>query len=168
MLEHAYGVTPEKLYEWTGRRRPTAHRWYDFATSERAAQIVDRVAKLADVRPGDVILIKYPPTDLDTGHVMLIAGRPVRRTASEPLGEGTQQWEIPVIDSSKSAHGPQDTRRRASGEAGAGLGKGVVRVYTHSDDAVAGYAWSTQKSARFQPVTEHPLVIVRFKLQPAN
>lgn len=163
LLEHTYGAGPEQLQAWTGHRRPTARHWYEAAAGARLPDAFEIIPKVSEARPGDVIFIKFPPENPDTGHVVLLPGRPERRAASAPTEAGTDQWEVLIIDSSKSGHGLQDTRRRPDGTVGEGVGEGTLRLYSGGDGKLAGYAWSVLKASKFQPVVEHPAVIVRFK-----
>jgi len=161
LLEHVYGFTRKDFKAWTGAERPTAADWYDTAANRGAREILKTVTSLEDAQPGDLIFIKYPPGEADTGHVMLIAGMPKKRAMSEPLEAGTHQWEVAVVDSSKSGHGTTDTRHNADGTFSRGVGKGILRLYTNEDGTLAGYAWSTQKVSKFVSVSEHAAVLVR-------
>ena len=78
--------------------------------------------------PGDILAIKYyDDTSTNSGHAMVALGVPTARTATAPLVSGTTQYDILVADSSKSYHGPLDTRY-TSGLPG-GIGKGTFRIY---------------------------------------
>lgn len=74
---------------------------------------------------------------------MLVAGNVTLRMASNPIVAGTAQYEIPVIDSSRSYHGSGDTRHPTQGGSGEGIGKGVFRIYVGANDQIMGYTWST-------------------------
>ena len=84
--------------------------------------------------------------------------------ASEPIQPGTRQWEITVIDSSKRGHGPTDTRHNPDGTFCRGVGKGILRLYTDEDGTLVGYSWSTLKVSKFEPVSEHPMIVARLKV----
>jgi hypothetical protein len=94
---------------------------------------------------------------------MLVEGLPKRRKATEPLVEGTEQWEVVIIDSSKSGHGVTDTRHKmgVDGKDHDGLGRGVLRLYTAPDGKVAGFAWSTMKVSQFKTPDDEDLVMGR-------
>ena len=120
------------------------------------------IGRVSEVRPGDILAIEYPPGGEDTGHVMLIDGPPVRREVpTPPLIDNTQQWDIPIIDSTKSPHGPDDTRIAAGGEKRSGTGRGTLRLYTDQDGHPVGYRWSPRKTSRFHDHTVRPLAIGR-------
>ncbi|PPK66616.1 hypothetical protein V5P93_004657 [Actinokineospora auranticolor] len=63
-----------------------------------------RVAKVADVVPGDVVTYALGPGASDTGHVMFAAGTPTQ-DATNPA-----EWQVPIADSTESRHGPADSR----------------------------------------------------------
>jgi hypothetical protein len=96
---------------------------------------------------------------------MLIASAPVRREASEPLVSNSQQWEVTIIDSSKSGHGKTDTRHQTDGSFRQGVGQGVFRVYTDAAGKVIGHAWSTSRKSEFRSQSERPVVIGRLRLE---
>src|SRR5262249_1156110 len=119
------------------------------------------VTMLRNLKPGDIIAIKYPPGEENTGHVMLAASVAKPRESSKPIIPGTKQWEVTVIDTSRSGHGPNDTRRTEDGDSHEGLGSGVLRLYTDKTGAVAGYTWSTFSNSEFFDQDERPLRIGR-------
>jgi hypothetical protein len=164
LLEHVYGKTAADFKQWTGHARPVATVWYDTIASEKSFKLV---ATVEDILPGDVIAVQYPPGGDDTGHIMLAAGLAVARQASKPLIDGAKQWELLVIDSSKSGHGKEDTRRQPDGTFARGVGEGTLRLYTGADGTIAGYAWSTLSVSKFVPVTEHKVIVGRLLMPTA-
>src|SRR5207302_5832685 len=112
----------------------------------------------------DFLAIKYAnPTAGSTGHLMLVAGPITQREPQAPLVEGTLQWEVPVIDSARSGHGPTDTRH-GMGVDGAdhdGVGVGILRIYTDQDGNVLAYTWSTSARSPLLVQDDHDLVIGR-------
>jgi hypothetical protein len=168
LFKRAYGLTGKALAEWLGAKRPLARHYYDAIVKNRRFR---RVERLADALPGDVIAIRYKPGDPDnvdnnTGHVLLITGAPRARRGSAPLVRDTLQWEVTVIDQSRSGHGPTDTRHRPGGKSVQGLGQGVLRIYTQPSGAVAGYTWSTLSGSKFRDRKDRDLVIGRPQLGP--
>ena len=161
LLEHTYHVTQSQMQSWTGRGRPLAETWFD-AISQ--GHHFDVIQKISDVAPGDVIAIKFPPGAGDTGHIMLAASRAEKHPASAPLENGTVQWELPVVDSSKSGHGPTDTRREANGTFHTGVGAGVFRIYANADGQIVGYAWSTVGASKFESASERKVVVGRLQI----
>src|SRR5262249_43286345 len=76
---------------------------------------------------------------------------------------GTLQWELAIIDSSESGHGPTDTRH-ANGPNGKdhdGVGEGILRLYTDPAGTVVGFAWSTLSASKFKSPDDEHLVIGR-------
>ena len=165
LLEHTDGLGESDLSRWFGSRRPTAERYHDAIAAGRGFA---PVASIAELRPGDLIAIRYLVRREDTGHVMLVDGAPEPVDAQPPLVAGTRQWTVDVIDSSKSGHGPLDTRhaRGTDGRDHPGLGRGTIRLYADGDGRVAGFTWSTLARSRFVPPEEEHLVLGRF-LPPA-
>ena len=155
LVEHSYGVTTDQLRQWTGERRPYAGHWHDAVVAGRG---FEQIKKLSDAKPGDVLAVKFPPHMPDSGHIMLLAETPTQITAREPIEPGTQQWSVPIIDSTKIPHGPDDTRESTGST---GVGRGTIRIYTDSTGAVAGYAWSTGTKAKFESEDQRNLVIGR-------
>jgi hypothetical protein len=94
---------------------------------------------------------------------MLAANVPRRITAQEPVVSNTEQWELEVIDSSKSGHGRLDTRhgKGTDGKDHEGLGRGIFRLYAGQDGTLAGFSWSTLRQSRFVGLNEEHLVIGR-------
>ena len=131
---------------WLNARRPTARRFYDAIAEGKGFQ---RIEKISDVQPGDIIAMKYQPGGENTGHTMLVAGAPHQIAAVEPLSEGTTQWLVTIIDETGSGHGPNDTRRLEGGKFRSGLGQGEFRLYAHPDGTLAGYAWSAHPRSQF-------------------
>lgn len=158
LLEHSYGYTEADLKKWFDSKRPTARRYVEQIKDENGFEEITSLKKL---KPGDIIAIKYPPGDKNTGHVMLAASIAKPRDATKPIVSGTKQWEVTVIDTSMSGHGSTDTRRNDDGESHAGLGRGILRLYTDKSGAVAGYAWSTFGNSDYHDQEERRLRIGR-------
>ena len=158
LLERSYGFTQSDLERWLGKRRPLAIDYHDAILNQRGFKHIQRVS---DVEPGDVLAIKYPPDADNSGHIMLVAEPPRRAKSTKPEIQGTEQWEVAVIDSSKSGHGKTDTRRRDDGTFGSGVGEGVFRIYANRDGRIAGYAWSTFANSEYYDERQRHLVVGR-------
>jgi hypothetical protein len=166
LMKRSYGLTTASLKGWLGSRRPLAKHYYRAIRNEKRFQ---RVGRLADVRAGDFIALKYDPaTDpgRNTGHIFLVVATPRPRKSSRPVVEGMVQWELTVIDQSRSGHGITDTRHKTNGGFFAGLGQGVFRVYTDRAGRVQGHAWSTSSRSRFRAQKDRPLVVGRLLSSP--
>jgi outer membrane protein assembly factor BamE (lipoprotein component of BamABCDE complex) len=160
LLKHSYGYDDNQLKAWFGTNRPKATHYHKMIVKTVG---FTRITRITDVRPGDILAVKYLIRKDHTGHVMLVSGAPKKMKAQQPIQEGTDQWEVKVIDSSHSGHGPNDTRH-AKGKEGKdhdGLGEGVLRIYTDKAGKVAGFAWSTVADSKFVAPQEEELVIGR-------
>lgn len=159
VMQQAYGWTSTYFKTWTGSSSPTAARYHDTIVAQNRFV---RITSIADVAPGDLLAAKYlTPTATATGHVMWATGIPVARTASKPIIEGTTQYELQVVDSASTGHGPTDTRRRADGTYEDGVGIGVIRLYADANGQIVGYTWSTLSASTYYDATTRPLAIGR-------
>jgi hypothetical protein len=165
LLKQAYGSTSKDFQKQFGARHPQASHYHD--AIEKGAGF-KRITRLSAVEPGDILAVKYAENDPDrkdndTGHVMLVVVKPARRQATEPVKSGTRQWEVEVIDQTRSPHGPEDNRARWKQEDKSGLGRGLLRLYTDADGAVAGYTWSTEPGSKYRSQEDRHLVIGRLE-----
>ena len=158
LLEHVYGYTPTQMLKWTGHRRPVAKVLHDVIEAEHGFK---QIKLLNDMRPGDLIAIKYLDDSKDTGHVMIVAEVPRPHETTAPRVPQTKQWEVDVIDSSKSGHGKDDTRHKADKTFNTGVGRGTLRLYTTANGEIAGYSWSTSSKSTFESPDKHHLVVGR-------
>jgi hypothetical protein len=162
LLRHSYGYTAAQFKQWFGQERPTADCYHDAILK---GELFDEIKDFKQVRPGDILAVKYQePKEKSTGHLMLVAGPPKRLAAKDPVQAGTEQWEVPVVDSAKSGHSKSDTRhgKGAGAKDHDGLGEGVLRVYTDGGGTIVGYTWSvTGKS--FLGQQENHMVVGRLK-----
>ena len=164
LLKHSYGLTDEQLSPELNAKRPLAKHYFTAIEQHHGFQAIEL---LTQARPGDIIAVRYNESKPgeNTGHVMLMAGPPRQRAASEPVVAGTIQWEVPVIDESESGHGLHDTRHLAEGGFRDGLGAGVLRIYTDPTGRIAGHSWSVTRKSKFRSQEQRPLVIGRPQLQ---
>ncbi len=162
LLMHSYGYDSDQFKKWFDSHHPSARRYHDAIVEEHG---FTHITELRNVRPGDILAVKYLKRDDNTGHVMLVAGTPRRMQPKKPLVEGTFQWEVPIIDSSETGHGPSDTRHHkgAGGKDHQGLGEGVLRIYTDRQDKVVGFTWSALERSEFKGADDEHLVIGRLK-----
>jgi len=163
LLEHTYHFTPQQMRGWTGHERPLATTWYETIRAGNGFEIITQVQS---IRPGDVLAVKFPPGDVDTGHIMIAAGIPEPRPETAPVEPGTRQWELDIVDSSKSGHGKNDTRRLPDGAFAHGVGEGTIRLYSNTAGGIAGYSWSVLSGSNFEPATVKRIVVGR--LEPRN
>ena len=158
LLLHSKFFSEEQLNKNMGSNRPLAKHYHDAIIHQRGFK---EITKIDEVRPGDIIAIKYPPGSGNTGHVMLIASLPLKRNPTEPLVKNSIQYEIEIIDSSSSGHGASDSRRLDSGKYREGLGKGVYRIFTDEKGLFVGHTWSVYPTSKYYEMTIRNLVIGR-------
>ena len=164
LLSRCYGYDRADYKKWFNSHRPSAARYHDAIVEQIGFSSIPRIH---DVRPGDFLAVKYLKRKDNTGHVMLVAETPRRMNPKKPLIDRTEQWEVGVIDSSQSGHGPTDTRHKKgkNGKDHDGLGHGMVRIYANHDGDIAGFTWSTLEVSEFKDPADEPMVIGRLKPQ---
>ena len=150
---------PAALELWLKSKRPVARHYHDAIVAEKYFL---RVHELKHCYPGDVIAVKYPKDNENTGHVMLVVEKPKKRMPTAPIIAGAEQWEVVVIDCSTSPHSA-DTRSVKGGENHTGLGRGTFRIYADAQGGPIGYSWSLGARSEYRPATDRPLVIGRFR-----
>jgi len=120
-------------------RRPLAKHFVQFlAASAPASRHWQRVARVSELEPGDIIAW-LKPTDLsstNTGHVMIVAGALEARPES--------RWSVPIIDSSAAPHGKHDARKLAHTT---GIGRGTIVLEADSAGAPIAYHWTTFRTS---------------------
>ncbi len=85
LVEHVYGVTPAQLKSWTGSVMPLAQTLHDTIASGKLKKIITQITTIQQIKPGDVAAISYadnPDSTDDTGHVFIVAEKPVQMTAT--------------------------------------------------------------------------------------
>lgn len=160
LLMHDDGLAADDFKRWFGSKRPTAERYHDAVVEGRG---FTRLGSVTELRPGDLIAIKYLTRHDNTGHIMLVIEAPQRMNPTPPYIDGTLQWSVAVIDSSESGHGNTDTRHKRGdgGHDHDGLGRGVFRLYANAQGQVTGFAWSTLKASKFVAPEDEHLVLGR-------
>jgi hypothetical protein len=159
LLLEATGRPSAALELWFHSKRPVARHYVDAIIAEK---YFGRVLHLKQCMPGDVVAMKYPAENDNTGHVMLVAERPKKRQPTAPIVADTEQWEVRIIDSTTSPHG-SDTRRSTEGKNRGGLGAGLFRIYADAAGVPVGYTWGMSTKSEFRSAKERPIVIGRFK-----
>lgn len=157
LLQHSYNWTPTTFSNWMGSNSPNAALYHDTIVAQNG---FTRITNIANIQAGDILAVKYfDEGSTNSGHAMVAAGAPVARTATAPLVDGTNQYELLIIDSSKSYHGNADTRF-TSGVAG-GVGRGTLRLYTNANGTIVGYTWSTFSNSIYYTPNVRDLVVGR-------
>jgi|GEM_PF-2370290 len=165
LLAKTYGFNETFFRFWTGAKSPTAAKYFEVMSRETFFKKLNLVT---DIRAGDVLFLDYgDSTAAATGHIALLDATPsVRFPQSAPLVDGMIQYEVPVIDSTRTGHGPTDTRRNTDGTWNSGVGRGVMRLYVNGRGEVAGYAWSVYPSSTYaiNGIGPTRTVVARFQL----
>lgn len=129
-------VSPKAL-ETLDRERPVAAtyvRTIQKAPTSKRRGGWQRVAAIADVRPGDIFAWKRPadwPKGGNTGHVGIVVANP------EPVPFIEHAYSVRVIDSTRYAHQHDD--RYDTGATGFGFG--TILFMADDQDAPVGYGW---------------------------
>jgi hypothetical protein len=151
VLQQAYGWDGDDFKAWFKYTSSPFAKDYHKAIAEGNGFLI--IQKISDIQSGDIIAIDYPDTpdipDDPSGHVMIAAGPPARRSATAPVKAGTTQYTIEVIDSTQWPHGSTDTRclglptcSAATKDTGAGIG--FFRLYADAAGTIVGYTWSPE------------------------
>jgi hypothetical protein len=159
VLMQAYGYTFSDFTSWMGTTSPLASHWYDSIVAQNR---LSRITSVTSIAAGDIVAVKYLEANATTsGHVMIAVATPVKRTTGAPAVKGTTQYELTVVDSANSGHGPTDTRRNADGTWNDGAGVGVIRLYVNAKGTIVGSTWSTLPNSTYEPASSHPVAVGR-------
>ncbi len=162
VLIHSYHLTRNDLKRWVGLSRPRASTYYKAIENNNGFQHIINIQK---VLPGDVIALSYPPGLKSNGHIMFVNAIPYEIQNIPPLIENTKQWAVPIIDCTGACHGPQDSRHRSNGTHSSGIGTGIFRVYTDSNDNIVGYSWACEPGSQFHGEDMRKIAIGRLLKQ---
>lgn len=158
VFEHVYHLNREDMRSWLGADRPHARTYHQAIAMQNRFR---RIGYAQQMKPGDIIAVRYPPGSKNTGHIMIVAEPPKPRRPTEPQLAGTLQWDVRIIDSTGSAHGKSDSRLRADGRFNAGIGEGLLRLYTDRDGRVVGHTWSNAPGSTFHGQSERNIEVGR-------
>ena len=129
---------------------PPKYRAFFASLSERPQKGWQAVAKVPDLRPGDVVAWEFK-TKTSSGHAVVIGGVP------SAGGDGT--WNVVVYDSTASPHGedsrPDDPRAEVLATNGrrSGLGHGVMSFTAAPvTGALTGYRWTPKSKICIVPI----------------
>jgi hypothetical protein len=149
---------------WLGSSSPSAFQYYTAIKSANRFQPIDNVI---NIEPGDLLASqRLFKNSTITGHVMLAVSRvkiAKQNNSRKTLSDTLRHYELEVIDTSRSGHGPMDTRRHQNGTWGnGGAGRGTIQLQTDASGKLQGYRWSNQAKSPLRSVNVEPLVIGRF------
>lgn len=157
-LMQSYGWTSQYFRKWLSSTSPTAEKYFNAIRQQNGFIEIDNIN---DIQPGDIIAIKYPAGSLVTGHMSIANSPAVIRSPSPPTVAGSNQYEIQIIDSSQTGHGPNDTRLTVNGTYHSGAGIGFLRLYADSTGTIVGYTWSTFNKSIFYSQQARPIAVGR-------
>jgi hypothetical protein len=159
LFNHSYGFNSTYFLQWLGTARPLAQDYYQaILTGNRFLPI----ANLADVRPGDILSIKFNDVSgIDLGYVAIVDKQPTFMNQKHPFVEGAQQWAVYVIDCATTGHGTKDTRHLGSGAYSSGLGRGTIRFYIDMNGRIVAYTWSRHEGSPCFLSSVRPVAIGR-------
>lgn len=159
LLQHSYNWNSTTFQNWMGTNSPNAALYHDSIVAQNGFTRIDNVSQ---IHVGDILAAKYyDDATTSSGHVMVANGVATLRNATAPMVPGTTQYDLPVIDSTKSYHGTQDTRY-LSGVPG-GIGRGTLRLYADANGTIAGYCWSDASDSIYYLPSARDLVVGRLK-----
>jgi hypothetical protein len=148
-----YSIQQKMSYQSSSskRRRPTAE---DFVLSIEQGTGYKHIRRVADIVPGDILAhamlrLEDQKQTNTTGHVFLIDSYPKAITPRNPIVEGTDQFEISIIDSNEEYVGADDSRLSDPSNKIKGLGKGTIRIYSDSNGELVGWARTFTNTNRF-------------------
>ncbi len=152
-LMKAFGFGREDIDAWMGSKNPSSARYHDNILFQNNFQ---RIQRAPDIRRGDILAMKYlDKASGGTGHAMIAASAPALRSSTEPVIDGTVQYELRVIDSTASLHGT-DTRTGTGANGGDqdGAGLGTMRLYADAvTGQITGYTWSLSSGSTYFTAT---------------
>jgi hypothetical protein len=106
----------------------------------------ERLGRVQDLAPGDVIVWLKPPgsRSTNTGHTLIVHG-----AVSADRGQAGA-FIVPVADSTARPHVPGDSRSAAQQT---GLGEGEIVLIADRDGAPVSYRWSRGEKSREKATT---------------
>ena len=124
-------------------KRPLAKHFEGFFASLPSSNAPhwSRVARVADLQPGDIIAWLRVPgsSSRNTGHVVTVHGA----VTPEPGHPGS--YLVPIADSTSLRHGRTDSRYASKTT---GLGTGTLVMVADESGAPVAYRWSLAKKSR--------------------
>ncbi|CAN94503.1 putative secreted protein [Sorangium cellulosum So ce56] len=181
-LQKAMGYTQQDIYAMWGKNSPTSDYYFDIvnaspkvgATPPGFETYFRRVERAVDIQKGDIFTIGA--TSTFAGHTMIVTGAPEKILPQiNPRYSGTEQFAVPIADSTSSSHGCAEGKYKDSRWSGQctggymtpGAGTGYVRVYTDSFSGILlGFTWSVTSSqtSYYSPSTRPYRIGRLFKL----
>ncbi len=169
------GATDQYLADNFGSISPTAAQYHDtFTTGAEyfTTSANSNMDQLTEIGAGVIIAIKYNEassgTGDSTGHVMIVAGTPVRYDRDG--NTSTVEWAVPVVDTTSNPHGVAVTSAsspyqnfRDSRAVGTteypGVGRGWIFIRTDAANRPQGHWWGANEntSTGYHSVADRPI-----------
>jgi hypothetical protein len=150
LLQRAYGYTAEDFQIWMGSASPNAVRYHASIAAKRGFR---RIQRMGEVLPGDILAIQYGING-SRGHVAIVAEAPI----FNGVVNGMLNYDVPILDSTDTPHGPLDTRlrlREGVDAPVAGAGRGLMRIYASTrDETILAYRWSAYAPSMLCPQSD--------------
>lgn len=186
MLKRARTGVPEQLQT---QKFKNWHSIHDFHPSIEKGEAFERITKVTDLKPGDVVAWLYVNMKGHTaaGHILFVDEAPVKVKSRLPYAWSSTQYEVRIIDTSQEAKSRDDTRfvsdaglreeNEARGKENGtiaspnfkGVGRGTIRFY--ADDTtgeIKGIAYNIDNAKFHAQGTDWNIVIGRPKVVAAN
>jgi len=167
----------------------TRHSIYDYHPSIEKGEAFERITKVTDLKPGDVVAWLYVNMKGHTlaGHILFIDETPVKVTSRWPFAWSSTQYDVRIIDTSQEAKSRDDTRfvadselreeNEARGKGGGtkaspnfkGVGRGTIRFY--ADDTtgeIRGIAYNIDNAKFHAQGPDWNIVMGRPKVVASN
>lgn len=176
VLKHTYGwATDDYFLQYFQEKGPEAADYCAAFLNGTAGPRFQRVRKVADLRPGDLVAVDYRGSDPDnTGHIVMV--RQVKGVFSGTADfTGETQYAVEILDCTSDPHGVYaltnyptypDTRMvsNTTGENLQGVGIGHMMFYaSDTTGEFSRYRWSvnSSKSGGTYDVTARPVAAAR-------
>ncbi|MDD0816409.1 hypothetical protein PSQ39_17350 [Curvibacter sp. HBC28] len=177
------------LEQMQSKKFTTRHSIYDYHPSIEKGEAFERITKVTDLKPGDVVAWLYVNTKGHTaaGHILFVDEAPVKVKSRLPFAWNSTQYEVRIIDTSQEAKSRDDTRyvsdaglrdeNEARGKENGtiaspnfkGVGRGTIRFY--ADDTtgeIKGVAYNIDNAKFHAQGTDWNIVMGRPKLIVAS
>jgi len=164
LFNRSYGYGRSEMRNWLGSSSPSASQYFE---AIRKNNRFKRIEQVTNIEPGDILASRHlVRKSTITGHIMIAASKArltQKNSHTRSLSKTMRQYELDVIDTSRSGHGPMDSRRLSNGTWGnGGAGKGTIQLQADSSGQLRGYRWSNSKKSPLRTDNVEPLVIGRF------
>lgn len=165
LLKHTYSwATSSYFSSEFSSTSPNSARYYD-RINAGAVDHMDKITKVADLEPGDIIAIKYEAgASGGSGHTPVV--RSLDGTVVTDSDPNTTEYVVEVVDSTSNPHGTapvadgRDDSRSSGSTEYSGAGYGFMVFYADANGDFYGYRWGTDEST-FHSVTTRPIVAAR-------